>query len=381
MKKIISIFMTVVMLIGIFVIPASAAKEVRGNTTSNTVNRGEVAVYGDYVYYLYENALYRTTKDGKNTVCLKRDFAHYGLFATDNYIYGYQEGYGINPYKKYSIKDKTVENITFKAQKGWEYPDEIVAINDGYIYYVFNSRLENNSINENSRDSYICRDRLDNKGRPSVKNVAVIDKAVASDNRYAYYDFVTVSNGYVYSRSLDEILYQDTYDIKFNKVKVDGKSKKNISFDLGDITYTDFRRAVLSDGWIYFVGSVKKNDKWNISVYKVDLNGKNLKKVKALITSASYNNSVYGFTVDSGWIYYYTNDKGLYKLKTDGTGNTRVHKPTDSYYENQKKYIWIAGEWIYEYENYSYLVKTKTNGKSKTTINAIYEENADTHAG
>ena len=59
---------------------------------------------------------------------------------------------------------------------------------------------------------------------------------------------------------------------------------------------------------------------------------------------------------------YYISGNELYKIKTDGTGRTKI----DNFNSNRRE-INIVGDWIF-YNNYSQLFKIKTDGTGNTEL-------------
>jgi len=68
-----------------------------------------------------------------------------------------------------------------------------------------------------------------------------------------------------------------------------------------------------------------------------------------------------GIEVSGGWIYYNVKPSGLYKVRTDGTENTKIADISD--FMGQMK---VSGDWIYYVAGSSmYRMKTEGTGQAK----------------
>jgi len=111
--------------------------------------------------------------------------------------------------------------------------------------------------------------------------------------------------------------------------------------------------AALQGNWIYYV-----NNSDSYKLYKIKTDGTGESKL-------SDDMPMY-INVLGDWIYY-SNDSDagkLYKIKTDGTGKTMLS-------EDAAYYVNAAGDWIYYKNNSdaSRLYKIKTDGTKKTKVN------------
>jgi len=101
----------------------------------------------------------------------------------------------------------------------------------------------------------------------------------------------------------------------------------------GSVKIADGNYAGLlySDGWLYFVRD-------NIKLYRMNTDGIDSMQVDALISNIEFN-------VYDGWLYFanYEEDGILYKVRLDGTGETKLGS-------RQASKINIAGGWIF-YQN------------------------------
>ncbi|MCL1858157.1 MAG: DUF5050 domain-containing protein [Oscillospiraceae bacterium] len=172
----------------------------------------------------------------------------------------------------------------------------------------------------------------------------------------------------------DWIYYTSEY-CKLNKIKTNGKEKTLLSSDV-------WSSINIVGDWIYYIG---RDDNYNNNIYKMRTNGTG--KVKLDIgghyVEAIFVGQIYStYTADSlkvvdNWIYY-SNSYGIHKIKTDGTGNTKLITGEYLDYRN----INVVNNWIY-YLDYSsipnpsggssfpdkiMLYKIKTNGKEKTKL-------------
>ncbi len=370
MKKILSVLLTMAILAGMFIIPAGAATDEIGK------NGYRAVAAGDYIYYVNGSGnLMRINKDGTNKKLLDgsyNNFSSENIFVTSDYIYGTYEDSGTH--SKYNIKTGETEKITFKAQKGWKSPTRVIGVADGYIYYVFDSsdiRFGENG-NKKYTDSYLYRDKLDKNGKPSLKNVTLIDSTEGVSKEYkGYYDdfksssyqIAIIANGYLYIR-IGVADIEGSTTIYSYRMKPTGKSKTefNDSAVWDSISSYSFRN-IASDGYYYIVGyDISDNNKTDC-IIRVDVIKNTVKKiVKGIIPR-----SVFTFDVDNGWFYYAVENKGIYKVKTNGSGKTKISDANVSW--EWLSGLYAVGDFVmYKSASDGLYYAVKTDGTTKKPI-------------
>ena len=117
----------------------------------------------------------------------------------------------------------------------------------------------------------------------------------------------------------------------------------------------NFGQAALQGDWIYYTDF--------LALYKIKTDGTGKTKLS--------DGSAFFINVVGDWIYYYSDstDGGTYKIKTDGTGKTKLEIESPGY---SVSYINVVGDWIY-FTSFdgeaSKIYKVKTDGTAKTMIN------------
>jgi len=168
---------------------------------------------------------------------------------------------------------------------------------------------------------------------------------------------LNIVNGWIYS-SGNRMAYQ--------RMKLDGTSKQSLGFRA--------ERPVIVNGWIYYLDMEK------VSLWKSSLDGKTKKRIS--------NDNANNIQVLGDWIYYSNVSDGdkLYKIKTDGTGRTRLTKTSAVHF------LLVNQDWVvYSYKQDLYKIRTngtdgsilsKDNPGSMNTDGkyVYYMNNDDNHA-
>lgn len=163
----------------------------------------------------------------------------------------------------------------------------------------------------------------------------------------------------------DWIYYSTRFDdAKFYKIKTDGTQKTLISDN-----YTGY--FDITDDWIYYTIN-NTSEAWYygpIELYRIKKDGTQNSK----IMKDDKDHYFHYINVVGDWIYYtYGIDRNhnIYKIKTDGTQNTKINSECSHR-------INVVGDWIY-FQNYNdpsgRLYKIKTDGSCKTRLSVDYAE-------
>ncbi|EJO5348241.1 cell wall-binding repeat-containing protein [Clostridium botulinum] len=212
-----------------------------------------------------------------------------------------------------------------------------ILIGKNHIYYntfSFDSS-KNKSIG-------IYRTTLDGKNKVKLSNYSDYGLPMALDDNYIYY-LKDCSDGN-----------------KIWKVKTDGSSESEVSFNLkyGYSIDHGFCSFCLKNGWIYtnmYIGTAADNYDLKFVMAKPD--GSEIKVIS--------NESFDMFQPVDDYIYY-SNSKGIYKIKNDGTNNTLL--TSDKYKNNDVYSLNVCNDHVYY---------TIAAGDDKSYLDGIYQMNLD----
>ena len=284
----------------------------RGNTTANITNgMGIVAQQGDWIYYAKAlgkvNQICKMKADGSNQTTICNDRA-YDVNVVGDWIY-YENGSDKN--KLYKIRTDGSGRVKLSD----DYDCLNINVLDGWIYYF------------DTFDSIIYKMKTDGTSRTVVKNdwglyLNVVDGWIYYSNFGANRNIYKIKTDGTSRQKLnnvesqmptvygDWIYYLDYTNArdggKLFKMRLDGSNNSKIS----DIKMSHF---TIDGDYIYFVEDSKFG--------RINLDGSNKKEIFGFTTSDNCY-YLYGFLVNNGWIYYYTNFGEIYKVKIDGTGCT-----------------------------------------------------------
>ncbi len=347
MKKILSIFMTAVMLAGMFMVPTSAATtttatEVRGNSTFKMKS---ISVSdGDWTYYFNNGEIRKVNSKGKNdTLVFKADYRITSLSIYKGYIY-YLEA--TNQYQVFNIcRVKTDGTGKKTLVKKVECVRENLQIVDGFIYYY--------DYDEKSEVDILYRMKIDGSGKKTLLK----SQSWRLDKQYTTYDptVLFVSDGLmIISKTSynNEKGYREEFIYKCN---TDGK--KLIALDLSN----NDKVIGIDDGYIYF--QYRDNDTNKDVIKRMSLaDGKIDGKWSYTDTRIDY------VTILNGKIYYsylipYETDKWCIK-RVDLNGKNKKtlykYKTPDS-----KSFLEVSGNWIFFDDGGGSFIRMDLNGKNQ----------------
>ncbi len=322
MKKLISIFLSITILAGMFIIPTSAATTKNENNGFN-INNGTISAFdGTWIYYIKDKQIRKFKNDGtKDAAVYTANNWIYDLYVYDGYIYYNLSGSGINKVKT----DGTKNQVLVKSDDIRNY--QVV---NGYIYFVEYNKTYN-----------LCSVKTDGTGKKTiVKNV---------DTNYKFF----VSSGYIYYAATRTVKVQTwTENVsEWIRIKTDGTGKKTYDFK------PNTNNLIVDNGNIYY-------DNYDNKFFCLDTKG----KTTELKFTLAYNDKLLG--IYDGVVYYFTYDDTakVYKLmqmNLDGTGKKVIVKLKSRYSDHSFN---ISGGWIiYEDDGYA-LYARSLDGKQKKTL-------------
>lgn len=221
-----------------------------------------------------------------------------------------------------SVEEKVVKNINQNIgnTQGNLVNGGLLAVTEDYIYYC---------------DDGLYRIKHDGTGKERIAQVGTEE--------------INVIGEWIYCRKYDD---ENAY---IYKMKTDGSNKTRLS---DDITMHMF----VVGNWIYY-----KNNSDSGKLYKIDINGMN--KTKICDDTVYDMKNYFGFmTVSDDYIYYFVqdNDINLYRINVDGTQRTNLsHQYFIDFDLSQS--IQVVDGWIY-YGGDNGLYKVKTDGSGNIKI-------------
>lgn len=268
----------------------------------------ELDAYGDYIYYDTYNsddALYRIKKDGTDSSKLTADGEHVGawdiskngLLFTSTFYNGYIYKMDLKSKKEAIINSSPALNSKHLAE--WilynDKKDDLgltIIKKDRNDYNVLYDRIISKvKITGSTAYFLIQTEDQSNLYKLDINNPE--PKMIAKGNILAY----DISNGHIY--------YYDSSDQALYSIKTDGTEKKPISKNRAEYIQVDGE-------WIYFTIM-------DDGIYRMKLDGSEEQK----LTTCNWMDS--SFKISGDWIYF-SDEKSLYRIKTDGTEKTRLYE-------------------------------------------------------
>ncbi len=378
MKKLISIFMAMTILMGVFIIPVSGADDkLAGNSSGNIVNGYGKAVTSDgWIYYVLQeknskdyntDSIYKIKIDGTQK---KR------IYYSDE-AFNYIGDLNIIGDKLYFLEqtiymtNKAINETTFNVinTDGSNYNTLIngmkevmnFTVYDNTVYYI---------VNEKEKKELMKMD-LKTKKKTKMDNVvAKFDKKWKTSNMFSYGGISVVDDCLYYSILMTGFFSWGSNTEKAAKkiagyYKLDLKTNKRTKLEgiigSGDYLFRDTMTTVVSDGYIYF--GQEQNKGWgDYSLYRMTTDGKNKTEILTDIKMKCFN-------VSNGWIYYCAGDtvskQSIVKIDVNGKNKKTLVKNIDVSNIN------VVGDWIYYTQKVNgekILKKIKTDGTKSATV-------------
>ncbi|MCY6354879.1 DUF5050 domain-containing protein [Clostridium sp. ZS2-4] len=277
-----------------------------GNTNGNIANAGKVVQNGEWIYYsgADSNGLYKIKTDNTCKTKLFDGSVHYINVSKDWIYFIYSDEYNsnINGFKPCIYKIKTDGSSKIKLYENDDISNLIV-IND-CLYFSAYSQDANYELHGG-----VYKMKTDGTSKTLLPKEYSINNII---NDWSYcFD--------------DKGIY---------KTKIDGSNKIRLSNIVPSF-------MIARDKYIYYQIQTEPYSEYKI--YKMDLDGKNIKEI---CKYTSYMTELFNsnfFNVDDEWVYYVSlNDSNLnlYKIRTDGTECTKL-------IDEGCQYINLTKDWVY----------------------------------
>ncbi|MCL2884138.1 MAG: DUF5050 domain-containing protein [Oscillospiraceae bacterium] len=289
----------------------------RGNTTCNLLNKGDVAVQGNWIYYcntVDHGALYKMNIDGSDKQKLNDICSEY-INVMDGWIYYVDTSFsGTGVYK---IKTDGTQNAKL-TDKGTVMSYLLVL--DNALYFIGNNNLY----------------KMKNDGTGLVTLTADVQKFFYEDNG-------------LYVIKSDGALYQMTTDgTNVTKIRAGVQNAPTMTV------------ITVVDHWIYY--NVTQTTADRVGVYRMKTDGSGVQKL-----APGTPDSPITFQVAGNWIYYFMDPStvcNLYSLHTDGSSFQQICPA------HPDMYLYYADGWIYYYDRSQglQLAKMKPDGTGMTVV-------------
>jgi len=279
-----------------------------GNTPCNILNTGFAAMDDNWVYFSDDTGLFKMKKDNTQKVKVCDDRATY-LNVSGDYIY-------FNSYDKGEIFRAKTDGTG--REKISDDDGSYISISGDSIYYI-NRDFRNENLVRGLYSMDIDGNNKKILDRGIVSSAAVMGRWIyyLKDNRlFRIKDDGTgknlVSSDHIMDMGIyDGWIYYNTYslgrDLSLCKIKPDGSGKTKIASNIGNFN--------IYGGWIYYSLTFSNSQSW--AFYKMKTDGTENTR---LVDVAPSNISIL-----DDFIYYYDNqDKKFYRIKTDGTGKEKM---------------------------------------------------------
>jgi len=337
----VAIFSITLMIVSVLLITLPrGGTYIYGNTDGNLKNLGIAAEQGDWIYYVtasYEDdgdvgSLKRIRKDGTGRETIAEfDFVPFSLNVIDDWIYFCCHSFDSGIYKMCTDGS----HLTKLTDKSGIY---LSVINDWVYFLEYDGGDQPDGLYKMKTDGSELTKLFD--GYP-------YSPCIAGD--WIYY--------------LEWIHSQDIRTPHLCKIKTDG-SQRTI---LGEDVWVDANRggwviardAIISGDWLYYISFENEDEEW---LCKIRTDGSD-KKIITTVGCAEW------FNVFGEWIYYtdcdetdwYESSYYLYKIRTDGSGRTKI-------LEEECQSINVVGDWIYYVSEDGfefYRIRTDGTGKER----------------
>lgn len=278
-----------------------------GNSSANLANQGYAAEQGDYVYFYQKTsdtnsgAIYKMQKDGTNKIKLCDT-------GTDNTPSPSINVVGDWVYYRYSTPVKyLINDNTSSSAPTWG------TAYSGSIYKVRTDGTQNTKISgDNARKItvidgwiYYYNSKYSNTDQTNEQGIYKMKTDGSQKIRLVDFGPTTYDIGFIRNISDGYIFYYD--DMATYRMNLDGSQKTKI-IDNDSMIYG-------TRDWLYFiVGDFATSNQ----IYKTRPDGS---ESTVLYNGASTGNWL---NVSADYVYFTVSNDGVYKVKTDGTGLTKI---------------------------------------------------------
>ena len=298
-KRLLPIFITVIAMV-ICCIGCGKDDVRTGNSNSNSVNGGWVAMENEWIYFCLGNNLYKSREDGSEKIRILVSKSSVGdLNIIDEWIY-------FSDYQLGLCRVQT-DGLGYQVLTEEKGITNVFVLNEWIYYY-------------NDEDRTIFKMKNDGTDKTKIYEY--------DGNTYINFYSINIDEDWVYYAESD---YDNVHAI--SKVSLqDGDAKELVA---------NLASTMVMDGeWLYY-----NNEE---VIYRMKVNGKNEQSI--VEADATY------LAVADEWVYYFDYSKmGIYKVKADGTGCQKIC-------DGQALALHVFDEWIYYY-NTDGLYRVKIDGK------------------
>lgn len=329
---------------------------------------------GDWVYYSEWGGLYRFRPDGtKKTLLLSNDDFLGDFAVLDGWIY-YRNHDGLGFKMRLDGTEKTeVQGLDIRSG---------VTSSDGWVYYTTKGRIGEGDYDDQIYINKICRISTD-----GLKTEIIFESNQDNDNYYV--DVIDVTDGWVY------YIHSNWNESKATiyKTSTDGKETKKI-FDKNE----SIDILEIYEDWLYFYSSdydydYEKETNHPGLLKKVHVNGG---EPQVLMDNIYELEDIF---ISGEWIYLInvvplricgdmteSRERNIYKIKTDGTGKTKLNSDNSDNLTFYKDMIYYTvpyygklSEFDIDSQNQSgnYLYKIGIGGKGREKIGTFEFERDD----
>ena len=282
-------------------------------------------------------------------------------YFTAKVSYHVQKGNWLYYIKEYENRSGSLYKVKTDGtgnQKIYDKASEVIDVSGGWVYFY-----------QYSDDTFsLCKVKTNGKNFYNFNNDI---RRVKWEERYMHY--INISGDWIYYYNTDTADGDKTRGLY--KIKTNGKYNSALDTDI------TVNNIYVSGNWIYYTAYIEHKDyecNFHYYMYKIKTNGKEKQEVdlsEAVDDIEKFNNTDISMHMSKNWIYYYSTfnsdtkeNKGIYKIKTDGTNNQEFIKYNSSIID-------IFDDWIYfnRYDNKrdsgTFIIKTNGIGEKKINAN------------
>jgi len=203
---------------------------------------------------------------------------------------------------------------------------------DGFVYYATGGHAGTNP--RNTKNGKLCRVSVDGGDGRVLKD----------DPDVLGYDELNYADGWLYFIMTRPVYSSETHPgvgaetMGIYKMRSDG-TELTLVYDDPSIAGPSY--LSYADGWLYFATGTEKD---GCGASKVRPDGTGLTELAAGLPSTAYGLGI-DMVVYGGWVYY-SDYQSIYRVRTDGSGRTKLFEQTTSGKPTVGA-IEVQGEWIY----------------------------------
>lgn len=294
-----------------------------GNTNGNLLLGGMAAKQGEWVYYTDGYGHFFKSKEDGSSVTKLLDSQEYSIYSNINVV---------GDWVYCNLGNSIYKIKTDGSSKNKVVDGSILTVKGNTIYFC--QKSDKDDLN------YLCKANIDGSEKATLTTLK--DKS----NINIVGDWVYYTN--------------DADNNEIYKMKLDGSNKMKVRDEA-------VSQILVDNGYIYYSTTS--------GIYRINTDNSN----PVCIVNSS--NNMISFNVTNDWIYYTQGGSNLYKVKSDGSGNTKIVDASTlklSYPGIRTIFSpTIIGDWVYykcalqgaSDDYFTYLCKTKTDGSQNNLVN------------